>query len=94
MSGLEMTTDPDGAYSVQARMNEMLIASGPDRQEEGTAVLEKVIEMDPDADYLTRRVTERAVAFIEIPRPAMMLVASPVSDALAMVLTGLNSVPV
>lgn len=26
---------------------------------------EKVIEMDPDADYLTRRVTERAVQFIE-----------------------------
>jgi len=26
---------------------------------------EKVIEMDPDADYLTKRITERAVSFIE-----------------------------
>lgn len=26
---------------------------------------EKVVEMDPDADYLTKRITERAVAFIE-----------------------------
>ncbi len=38
--------------------------------------------------------TGRAVAFIEMPRPAMMLVASPVSEASAMVLTGLKSVPV
>ena len=34
--------------------------------------------------------TGRAVAFIEMPRPAMILVASPVSDALAIVLTGLK----
>ena len=38
--------------------------------------------------------TGRAVAFIEMPRPAMMLVASPVSEASAIVLTGLKSVPV
>ena len=33
--------------------------------------------------------TGRAVAFIEMPRPAMMLVASPVSEAFAIVFTGL-----
>ena len=36
--------------------------------------------------------TGRAVAFIEMPRPAMMFVASPVSDALAIVFTGAYSV--
>ncbi len=38
--------------------------------------------------------TGHAVDFIDTPRPAMMLVASPVSDASAIVFTGLKSVPV
>ena len=34
-------------------------------------------------------ITGQVVAFMETPRPAMILVASPVNDASAMVLTGL-----
>ena len=39
-------------------------------------------------------ITGSVVAFIETPRPAMMFVASPVREALAIDLTGLKSVPV
>ncbi|MBX2851756.1 MAG: sulfatase-like hydrolase/transferase [Phycisphaeraceae bacterium] len=41
---------------------------------------EEVIEMDPDADYLTKRVTERAVAFIEKHKgePFFMYVPHPI----------------
>ena len=40
---------------------------------------EDVIEMDPDADFLTRRITERAVAFIEAnkDRPFFLYVPHP-----------------
>ena len=39
-------------------------------------------------------ITGSAVDFIEMPRPAMMLVPWPVVDACAMWRTGLNCVPV
>jgi len=41
---------------------------------------EKVIEMDPDADYLTRRITERAVGFIEANKdhPFFLYVPHPI----------------
>lgn len=41
---------------------------------------EKVIEMDPDADYLTQRITERAVGFIEKNKeePFFMYVPHPI----------------
>ena len=41
-----------------------------------------------------RAITGQAVAFIDTPMPAMMLVACPVVDACAMCCTGLNCVPV
>jgi arylsulfatase A len=41
---------------------------------------ETVVEMDPDADYLTRRITERAVSFIEANRdkPFFLYVPHPI----------------
>lgn len=44
---------------------------------------ETVIEMDPDADYLTKRITERAVAFIEKNRdePFFVYVPHPIPHA-------------
>jgi len=41
---------------------------------------EKVIEMDPDADYLTKRITERAVKFIEANKdhPFFLYVPHPI----------------
>ncbi|MBN1591308.1 MAG: sulfatase [Pirellulales bacterium] len=44
---------------------------------------EKVIESEPDADYLTRRVTERAVRFIEAnkDRPFFLYVPHPIPHA-------------
>jgi arylsulfatase A-like enzyme len=44
---------------------------------------EKVIEMDPDADYLTRRITERAVGFIQAnkDKPFFLYVPHPIPHA-------------
>jgi arylsulfatase A-like enzyme len=44
---------------------------------------ETVIEMDPDADYLTKRVTERAVSFIEAnkDKPFFLYVPHPIPHA-------------
>ena len=44
---------------------------------------EKVIEMDPDADYLTKRITERAVNFIEANKdePFFLYVPHPIPHA-------------
>ena len=43
----------------------------------------EVIEMDPDADYLTKRITERAVGFIEAnkDRPFFLYVPHPIPHA-------------
>ena len=44
---------------------------------------ETVIEMDPDADYLTKRITERAVSFIEAnkDKPFFLYVPHPIPHA-------------
>ena len=44
---------------------------------------ETVIEMDPDADYLTKRITERAVSFIERNKdePFFLYVPHPIPHA-------------
>ena len=63
------------------------------------AVAAMAIPYSPASQYDPRiarhtDITGHAVAFIDTPRPAMMLVAWPVVDACATWRTGLNSVAV